>query len=161
MTKRDLFPGAPFTDTVKLYSVSFYLQIRGSFHSVVQRIIHGQGEVRNGTAALAYEMVVWVDVRIIAVKGTAEIYFTNQSLLNEYVQVPVHSAHAQVGKFRLQPIINPAGSGMCTRTLKQFVYTVSLLASLVFGYQRIGIFLENRVNMPQFTLFCESEAVPK
>jgi hypothetical protein len=128
-------PGALFANPVKLYSVPFHLQIRGTFHPVVQRVIHGQGKIRDGTAALAYEMVVWLDVRVIPIKGAAEIYFSNQPLLHEYVQVSVHGAHTQVGKLILQLVIDPAGSGMCTRTLEQFIYPLSLSTSLVFCSQ--------------------------
>ena len=101
----------------------------------MQRIIHRQGKIRNGAATLAYEMVVWFDVRVIAVKGAAEIDFSDQSLLHEYVQVPVHGAHAQVGKLRLQPVVDPAGGGMRPGILKKLVYPISLSASLVCLFQ--------------------------
>lgn len=68
----------------------------------------------------------------VSVVSASEGQSLDVLLLNKNIQVPVHRAHAEAGKFLLESVVQPVCCGVRPRLHKQFQYSLSLFASSVF-----------------------------
>jgi hypothetical protein len=76
-------------------------------------------------------MVMLFRYGIVAVKRTAKIQLTNQSLFHQNIQIAVHISQTEFRVFLFQVVVHPVGCGMGVRFLKQLENPFALFASLV------------------------------
>jgi hypothetical protein len=103
-------------------------------HPSVQFLFYGKLQIDDRPAAFANKMVVGTCIGIEAIKGAAKIYLFDQALLSKNIQVPIHSAHAQIGELIFQPGEDPIGRGVPPRALEQFENPFPLFASLELAF---------------------------
>ena len=111
----------------------------------VQILVDGQIQVLDESAFVTDEVIVGLDFRVEPVEGTAEIYLSDIALIDQYIEISVNRAHAQVGESRFQAFIHPVRGRVSAGALKQLQDIFPLPAPFV-QFFRFDILPRNNKN---------------
>ena len=130
-----------YSKEVDLVSVHHMMGLfLGQFFEILFRF---EGQVVYSAALLADEMVMFVDISVVAVEGTAVLKAIHLALVDQDVQVAVHSPETQMGELCANPIVDHLSSRMNISRLEVCQYVFALFALSVYRFSHSIILNRN------------------
>lgn len=119
---------ARVAETKEVDSVSQRHKWSRCCYPLIESLIHGKLKITDGSAPVADEMVVRLDVRIKAVKRASRLDPVDETLFCEDHEISVHGAHAQPRKILLQCVVDPIRTRVSPGGPQQLEHPISLPA---------------------------------